>query len=243
MTKSVKLLIITNLLTLLVLGGIMLKEHYPQKILAKLKGGETPAKDGKIFYWLQRDQIFEALPNDTNAIDFLGTSLTENFELSELLGNCNVRNRGITGDHTKGILNRLKPVIADKPQKIFIEVGVNDLGKGVDEKTLLENYSAILDRLQQDCPTSRIYIESILPVANKGEYPTYNNPEVNEAIRRVNTQLKAMAESRKMTYIDVYSKFEKNGEIDPAYVISDGIHLKGAAYLVWADVLRPFVNE
>ncbi len=236
-----KSLIICNIITFILLIGLLVKEHYPQKIFAKFRK-QPVVTDHKIYYWLNRDKLFEALPRDTGSIIFLGTSLTENFELNELLGRCNIKNRGITADKTEGILNRLQPIIEDQPKKLFLEAGVNDLGKGVSIQELISNYNKILDRLQKESPGTQLFIQNVLPVSNTGEYPAYNNPKVNADIKTVNKELLAIAEKRKLTYIDLYSKFELNGEINPKYVISDGIHLTGPAYAVWTEILRPYIQ-
>lgn len=238
---SKKVLLLTNLFTILVLITILLKEDYPQKIWHYFKK-EPAVKHEKLTYWLNRDRLFESLPHDSNSIVFIGTSLTENFEFTEIFHQCNIKNRGITSDVTEGILNRLSPIILAQPQKIFLEAGVNDLGKGVSEAQLLDNYAKILEKLQSACPHTYLYIQSILPVANKGQYPTYNNPTVNAAIVRVNNQLKVMAETKKIIYIDLYNNFAKNGEIDSKYVVDDGVHLNGEAYKLWAQLLGPYLH-
>ena len=235
-----KVLIGLNILTLCLLTAIVLKEHYPQKIWHYFK---KPAQQHeKLNYWLNRDQLFKALPHDSNAIVFIGTSLTENFELNEIFHQCNYKNRGITADVTEGILNRLDPIILDQPKKILIEAGINDLGKGVGETQMLINYAAIIDKLQKECPKTQLFIQSIFPVANKGLYPAYNNSATNASIVRANKALEALAIAKGIIYIDLYPNFTANGEIKPEYVIEDGIHFNGAAYNLWAQLLGPYLQ-
>jgi len=235
-----KVLIGLNLLTVCLLTAIVLKEHYPQKIWHYFK---KPAQQHeKLSYWLNRDQLFKALPHDSNSIVFIGTSLTENFELNEIFHQCNYKNRGITADVTEGILNRLEPIILDQPKKILIEAGINDLGKGVGETQMLKNYTAIIDKLQKECPKTQLFIQSIFPVANKGLYPAYNNSATNVSIVRANKALQALAIAKGIIYIDMYPNFALNGQIKPEYVIEDGIHFNGAAYNLWAQLLGPYLQ-
>jgi lysophospholipase L1-like esterase len=236
-----KVLIGFNVLTLCLLTVIVLKEHYPQKIWHYFK---KPAQEEnkKLSYWLNRDQLFKALPHDSNSIVFVGTSLTENFELTEIFHQCNYKNRGITSDVTEGILNRLDPIILDQPNKILIEAGINDLGKGVGETQMLSNYKAIIDRLQRECPKTQLLIQSIFPVANKGLYPNYNNSATNAAIVRANKALQALATNKGIIFIDLYPNFTTNGQIKSEYVIEDGIHFNGAAYNLWAQLLGPYLQ-
>mgnify|MGYP006140392103 FL=1 len=58
-------------------------------------------------YYLKRVAYFEALPEKKNAIVFLGNSITEVGQWSELFTDPNIINRGISGDVTYGVLNRL----------------------------------------------------------------------------------------------------------------------------------------
>ncbi len=236
-----KVLLGLNIITLCLLTVIVLKEHYPQKIWHYFKKPSHKAHE-KVGYWLSRDQLFKALPHDSNAIVFVGTSLTENFELNEIFRQCNYKNRGITADVTEGILNRLDPIIEDQPKKIFLEAGINDLGKGVGETQMLTNYTAIIDRLQKECPKTQLLIQSIFPVANKGQYPAYNNSATNATIVRANKALQALATAKGIIYIDLYPNFTANGEIKPEYVIEDGIHFNGAAYNLWAQLLAPYLQ-
>ncbi len=234
-------LILSNLFLLLVIIAIAFKEKYPQRIWHKLNPPQV-VKEEKLNYWLCKDALFAALPKDSNSIVFLGTSLTDNFEITEIFHRCDLKNRGITADITEGMLNRLQPIIEDDPRKVFIEAGVNDLGKGISSEKLLENYQAILTSLKNSPSHPQLYIQSILPVANSGQYPEYNNPAVNAEIKKVNKALQAMADKNKATYIDLYSKFVLNDAIDPRFVIDDGIHLTGAAYKLWAEIIRPYID-
>ena len=52
-------------------------------------------------------QLYESYPKSKNDIVFLGNSITDRVDWNELLGKSNVRNRGISGDITFGVLQRL----------------------------------------------------------------------------------------------------------------------------------------
>ncbi|MGZ4043897.1 MAG: GDSL-type esterase/lipase family protein, partial [Bacteroidia bacterium] len=123
MKTHIKLLYLVIILLALLLGWIVMRENYAARILNKIN--TPPAK--KNAYWLNRDELFECFPTDTNSIIFLGTSLTQQFELAELFHNSTIKNRGIVGDVTESALLRLGPVVRCRPKKIFIELGINDL--------------------------------------------------------------------------------------------------------------------
>lgn len=197
----------------------------------------------KIKYWLERQELFEVLPKDSNSIIFLGNSLTQNFELVELFQNINIKNRGINGDIITGVLNRLTPIIQTHPKKIFIEIGINDLGIGISKDSVVMNYKKLLDTLQKECKLTKIYVQSLFPVENgRDGFPTYCNPKVNGDIKEINKELLKYATQHDITFIDTYSKFELGGQLNPKYSV-DGIHLSGEGYLLWTGILRPYVDE
>jgi len=70
---------------------------------------------------------FRSYPNSKKDIIFLGNSITAGAEWSELLQNQHARNRGISGDITFGVLERLDEVTEGKPAKVFILIGINDI--------------------------------------------------------------------------------------------------------------------
>src|SRR5262245_42410399 len=73
---------------------------------------------------------FDILPPPHDSIVFLGDSITELCHWSELLQNPSVLNRGIGGDTTQDILNRVDQIYRLRPQKLFLMIGVNDLIQG-----------------------------------------------------------------------------------------------------------------
>lgn len=199
-------------------------------------------KQPEMTYWLNRQELFESLPKDSNSIVFLGNSLTQNFELAEFFPNYKIKNRGINGDVSAGILNRLKSITALHPNKIFIEMGINDLGTGVSNDSILKNYRSLIDILQRECKSTKIYMQSTFPVENSASrYPTFCNERVNAQVVKLNTSLQELAIEKKITFVNVYPELELNGQLNPKYSV-DGIHLNGSGYVLWAEILKPFVE-
>ncbi|RMF30840.1 MAG: hypothetical protein D6765_02640 [Bacteroidetes bacterium] len=184
-----------------------------------------------------RDQ-YERLPVDSNAIVMLGNSLTAYGRWTELLGDPRVRNRGIPGDYVLGVLERLPPILQGRPAKIFLLVGVNDLPYQ-DDDTLLDHYERLLDAIARSSPRTEVFVQSLLPVNN--DVNDLGIP--NERIRRVNERLRALAESRRLPFLDLHAAFaDAEGKL-PAHLTLDGIHLNGAGYLLWRDLLAPYISS
>ena len=72
---------------------------------------------------------FAKEPLVTGKVLFLGNSITEFGNWKKLLKDSSVINRGISGDITFGVLNRLNEIIKHQPSKLFLMIGVNDISK------------------------------------------------------------------------------------------------------------------
>jgi len=191
-------------------------------------------------YHQMRKQMFEQMPNSKTEIIFIGDSLTDQGEWAELLGNANVRNRGISGDTTDGVLNRLNQITASHPQKLFLMIGANDLwNEHKPPSEIAQTYRRILEQIQQQTPETQVFIQSLLPM-NTIEYSISVN---NSDIIAVNRHLKDLASEFSYTYIDLHQKFTNDQkQLDPVYTI-DGVHLNGKGYLNWAKIVNPYVNQ
>jgi lysophospholipase L1-like esterase len=168
---------------------------------------------------------------------FLGDSITDIAEWADLLKDPMVKNRGISGDITAGVLARLDEVTKRKPSKIFIMIGINDIAGGIADSVIIANYKEIIDRIQKTTPRTKIYIESILPTNNAfTEFVRHQNK--SEHILWVNEQLQQLAKNKKATYIDLYRLMVNNeGKLDARFT-NDGLHLKGEGYRVWIQELK-----
>ena len=79
-------------------------------------------------------------------IVFVGDSLTENYNVYEYFKDYNVYNRGIGGDTTSGLLNRMKESIYDlEPKVVVLLIGINDfqLIENADVNTIFNNIKLI----------------------------------------------------------------------------------------------------
>ena len=83
--------------------------------------------------------LFESYKNSASDIIFLGNSITAHAEWAELLENPHVKNRGISGDITFGVLQRLKEVTEGKPAKVFLLIGINDISRNIPDELIIDN--------------------------------------------------------------------------------------------------------
>lgn len=187
-------------------------------------------------YYLNKVSHYQTLHGKKGLIVFLGDSLTDRCEWGELLGRCDVVNRGIDADTTDGVLDRLGEIIEMKPSKVFIMIGGNDfvIGRGVD--FIEGTYKKIVGRLLAESPGTRVYIQSNIPTLYRLV------PLKRDLIRELNRRLGTMADNRRVFFIDIYSHMvDKNGDLNAAYTV-DGAHLNGQGYLVWRESIYKYIQ-
>lgn len=182
-------------------------------------------------------ELFRSFPNSPNDIIFLGNSITAGVDWMELLDRANVRNRGISGDITFGVLERLSDVTEGSPSKVFILIGINDISRNIPDSLIVDNYKKIMQRIKKESPGTKIYFQTILPVNN--EFTNFKNHyNKDEHIHFVNAELKKMANAGNIVLIDLHPHFlGTDNKLDKKYTI-DGLHLNAAGYQLWADILN-----
>jgi lysophospholipase L1-like esterase len=196
----------------------------------------------RFYFYDQRYDLFEYLPREPGRIVMLGNSLINSADWAEIFGNPHIINRGISGDNTFGVLNRIGQITAMQPEKVFILIGINDLARGTPVNIILSNYQKIVGSILDESPQTRIYIQSILPTNNRF-IDFINHQNKDHLIREVNSGLKKLAEDRSLVFIDLYPHFlDDEGRLSEKYT-NDGLHLMGSGYMLWAEILRPFIDE
>ena len=85
----------------------------------------------------------------------LGDSLTEGIDWRELFPDVKILNRGIGGDTSAGVLNRLDEVIGRHPKIVVLMIGANDLRMGVPVPQVAANIRSIVQTLGDKESASR----------------------------------------------------------------------------------------
>jgi lysophospholipase L1-like esterase len=186
-------------------------------------------------YYATKQSIYDLLPIDSNDIVFAGNSITDMADWAELLGQTDIKNRGINGDTIVGLTKRCSGILKGQPRKLFLLIGTNDLYRGHSLEQIIQDYEALLILVKQLAPNTQVYVQSILP--------TYQNPKrKNTDIIQINTALKALALRYQYTYVPLFELFvdPQTGELDKQYSY-DGTHINGKAYEKWRTVLKGYI--
>lgn len=194
-------------------------------------------------FYYQRATLFEELPITSKDIVFLGNSITNGAEWSELFQNKNVKNRGISGDICMGVYDRLDAILKGKPAKIFLLIGINDVNRGTPADTIVSRIGMIARKIKADSPKTKLYLQSVLPVTD--HYKMFQGHTSRwQVIPEINKGLIRLAAEEGSTYIDLYSHFvdEKTGKMNINYT-NDGLHLLGKGYMKWVEIVKPYIKK
>ena len=206
-------------------------------LLTQLSGAQTQKYST---FYMQRASLFSKLPITPKDILFIGNSITNGAEWNELFPRKRVKNGGISGDTSEGVYDRLDAVVKGKPAKIFILVGINDISRGIQVDTIVQNMKRIVEKIQNESPKTKIYIQSILPVnPDFGMFKGHMKPQL---IKEINQSYQNIVQEYKVNYIDLYSHFLEEGtdKMDKKYT-NDGLHLLGEGYLLWREIVKPYL--
>lgn len=188
-------------------------------------------------YYLQRKSLFETMPKNQGGIVFAGDSLIAGNDWREFLGRTNIVNRGVNGDTTSGLLNRTQEIIGQRPDKLFIMIGVNDLWRSAKISNIIVDYKLIVEKVKNESPQTTIYIQSVLPINSR-----YINTLKNSDIINLNNELKQIAKDQNVNYIDLHDAFcSQLEELDEKYT-NDGVHLLGEGYKLWASEIDKYLK-
>ena len=220
MKKSFRFVLVVSIVLNVVLAGYLVAKHYSY-IVAPVR---IPMA-GKF-------TIQQKLSINDSDIVFVGNSLTEYFPVTEMFNNIHVKNRGVAQSITPELVTRMSIIIKGKPKKIFLMDGINDITGGIHERATFSNIEQIISDIKNESPTTKIYIESILPVSY---IPN------NAIIKRYNSRLKEYCVEQKITYINLFDAFY-DGKRIKSELTYDGTHLTGDGYLLWKRNIQNYVN-
>lgn len=234
--KWFKGILILSLLLNVLLISIGGYEAYKKGFFAKKDTSKYPMN-----YIIQKTE-YDSWKIANDDIEFFGDSLTDYGQWSEFFSNGKIINRGISGDDTERLLNRINEV--GNPSKLFIMAGTNDLVEGKNLNEITSNYEKIISTISKGSPSTKIYVQSVLPFNQdryKKYYPSYKHVNNSEIIT-LNNKLKSLSKKYNATFVDLYPSFIKNGNMNQKYTV-DGVHLTGDGYSVWINDIRNYVSH
>lgn len=168
-------------------------------------------------------------------IVFLGDSITQDFPLETFFPGKNVINRGIGGDTSKGVLERLDISVHDlEPEAVIILIGTNDFAI-LDAKPgeIASRINLIVTLIKEKNPVTKIYLQAVYPV-NPDINPQSVGKRKNKDINTLNHMLATIANVTWLDYSNRLSDVQGKLREECTY---DGLHLNQEGYRIIADQL------
>lgn len=173
---------------------------------------------------------------EPNNILFVGSTFIHDFPINELEINFQIDdaiyNRGISGLRLQELKSMLDVCIYElRPAKIILSIGEEDIkDSDFSEKIFVENYLEIIESIQKELPTCKLYIMGILPTDNK--------------YVEVNRHLQAQLHAHDIEYIDFgYHLLNKEQQIDARFMTEEHLFLPNAYVAILEDLKRFFRNR
>lgn len=229
--SSKKVIILLSSLILLLTFGVFFYFEYIKPRIEKKELEEIFKEyyESKIQLFEEENKLYE--PNQVDVV-FIGDSLTDGCDLSLYYPNYLTLNRGIGGDTTFTLEDRLKVSLYDvKPKVVVMLIGGNNL------KTMFDNYEDIVNNIRTNLPESKVVLVSLTAMGktfkDKNEIVISNNKIILEIANKYNCY-----------YVDVFTDLynKETLEIYEAYT-NDGAHLTHEGYLVLTSRINEFLNE
>lgn len=169
------------------------------------------------------------------AIVFVGNSITDMHNWGEAFGgNPLIVNRGNSGAVSSELLDNLDSWIGCNPSKVFVMIGTNDLGWDSCTVSVARNIRAFVQAVHERCPSTKVYLQSILPAFGQRNRSLSTIRETNEMIRLYADSLD-YAE-----YIDLFDLLLPILDKDPYSL--DGLHLEAYGYSLWCSQIEKLVG-
>lgn len=173
-----------------------------------------------------------------NQTVLIGDSITELYNHTELFAdyriknNIEIYNRGIGGDTSDRLLERLYDnALNIRPKNMVLLIGTNDLNVGADIYFTLDNISTIIDETKSYCPDINFVLLAVYPVGD------HQGKRKNSDILKLNARLAVLAKMKNVKFLDLTNELsDESGRLDKQLTY-DGLHLNAKGFEIVTDKL------
>ncbi|MBO4540036.1 MAG: hypothetical protein J5781_07130 [Clostridia bacterium] len=169
----------------------------------------------------------ENAENAEYEVVFLGDSLTDGCDLSKYYGEYVASNRGIGGDTSFGLLDRMQVSAYDAhPKTIVLLIGGNDILRGRSLESIYSNYEKIIAGIHEHLPDTKIVWCSLSALGNQWA-------KHNDTVVICNQKIKLLAQKYGCEFVDIYTPLcdVETDEIREEYT-AEGVHFTDEGYKV-----------
>jgi lysophospholipase L1-like esterase len=222
-----------------------IESHFRAALDQKERQLRSPDRDNLRRYADDDAKLLKAVPGDKRIV-FLGDSITDGWRLNEYFPNRDFVNRGISGQITAEMLDRMKADVIDlKPVAMLVLAGTNDIARGVPLSTIENNLTMIAD-LAEYYKIKPLFA-SVLPISDyhKDVNPRYEMTKLRPAssILELNRWMEAFCKQRHYPYVDYFSQMVDPAGYMKADLADDGLHPNSAGYRVMGPIAMEAIEH
>jgi lysophospholipase L1-like esterase len=226
-------------------GSTRLDAHFRALLDQKDSQARTADRDNLARYGEANRRLPPPVPANPRVV-FLGDSITDFWRLNEYFPDHDFINRGISGQITSEMLDRMKADVMDlHPAAVVILGGTNDLARGISLTAIENNYLMIADLA--DANKIKVIFASVLPVSdyhkdvNPANERTQGRPPM--FIKALNDWLEVFCNQRRYTYLNYFSAVVDSAGQFTADMSDDGLHPNPKGYRVMAPLVLDAVQK
>jgi len=186
-------------------------------------------------------------------IVFVGSSLMEIFPIEKMQQGLGldklIYNRGVRATTTADLLKHMDLCIFDlAPDKVFINIGTNDIGFNVPESTFLANYDEILRQIKEKLPETQVFVMAYYPVnsvadfgESEVEHESLFATRTNEILALASSKVALLAQKYRFEFINVNAGLaDADGNLRQELTF-DGGHMLPAGYEIVLGNMKKYL--
>ena len=187
-------------------------------------------------HYPERIAYFKKNPLQLKDVVFLGNSITEmGADWGKRLEKPGIKNRGIGGDISAGVLLRLGEITFVKPSAVFLLIGINDINHTkLSAFQIASNIVEITKIIKCESPKTKVFVQTIFP-SSAGN--------IKAKIAETNLWIKRKHQRKLFTIIDTHVLLRDENDLIKKEYTYDGIHLTETGYTAWVNKLKGYFAD
>lgn len=182
---------------------------------------------------------------------FLGDSITEGWTKAPEVWKANYEqhqaaNFGISGDRTENVMWRIEDGVLNgvKPKVVVLMLGTNNTGSQTGAEIAAAD-KRIIELIRTKIPDVKVLLLAIFPRGpRKNPDGKFDDAVAKmQVIREANAELAKLDDGVHVRFLDLGPKFLAADGTIPKQVMPDQLHPSAAGYQIWADAMRPLLDE
>lgn len=220
-------------------------------VAAPVDASAAAAKRGNAHFYELHASFLKRAKAGPIGVLFLGDSITEGWGNApevwkEYYGGYQPANFGIGGDRTEHVIWRIEDGELDgiRPKVVVLMIGTNNSSANTAEQIAAAD-TKIVRLIRAKLPETKVLLLAIFPRGPRKNSDGSMDTAVERmaVINTVNAELAKLDDGHHVRFLNINAKFlGPDGKI-PDAIMPDQLHPNAAGYRIWAEAMRPLLDE